>query len=286
MKRMPIFVLVIAMLACYSPVGFCEFSSYDPLAPNTSVMEDAEYDPSIATFAGTTVVLDDNGSESNHIADPEAALNAALIAQKEAEAESMYNSIVAKALNNPEPSVIKIDTQTYWQPNGYYCGPAAAMQAIHATGVASVILGLGADKTTRMHRIASVAGTTTNGTNFPGMRKALNTYTNHTYAVASVKSADPTSKLMKCIALTLNKNYAPVPCVRRSRLSYEYGTGNSGHYITVTGISFNSNKVALYDSNKNSKASGRSDGYHTITVANLKQAMVDYDRQGGRNLLY
>ncbi|QLQ36893.1 C39 family peptidase [Micromonospora robiginosa] len=145
------------------------------------------------------------------------------------------------------------------QPNFYYCGPAAARNAISVLG-----------KNIDVDAMAKEMGTTENGTNsINDITPVLNKETGKPYRSVEIRSpkADnsQTDKLRADIVHTVDDGRAVVANIAGTTTDTD-GTTHSfegGHYISVVGYQNNGETVTIADSANPNTASYR------ITVDNL-----------------
>lgn len=139
---------------------------------------------------------------------------------------------------------LKVDYEA--QPNFYYCGPAAARNALSVQG-----------KDINVDTMATIMGTTENGTNsINDITPVLNKETGKTDAYRSVEiktaKADTkqTDTLRNDIMRTIDNGRAIVANIAGTATDTN-GDAHSfegGHYISVTGYRDNGNTVTIADS--------------------------------------
>ncbi|WP_343441759.1 C39 family peptidase [Micromonospora schwarzwaldensis] len=153
----------------------------------------------------------------------------------------------------------ELDVRYEAQPNFYYCGPAAARNAISVLG-----------KNIDVHAMAREMGTTENGTNsINDITPVLNKETGKTYRSVEIK--DPkandtqTDKLRADIVRTVDDGRAVVANIAGTTTDTDGSTHSfeGGHYISVVGYQNNGTTVTIADSANPNTASYR------ITVDNL-----------------
>ncbi|WP_343446061.1 C39 family peptidase [Micromonospora schwarzwaldensis] len=153
----------------------------------------------------------------------------------------------------------ELDVRYEAQPNFYYCGPAAARNAISVLG-----------KNIDVHAMAREMGTTENGTNsINDITPVLNKETGKTYRSVEIK--DPkandtqTDKLRADIVRTVDDGRAVVANIAGTTTDTDGSTHSfeGGHYISVVGYQNNGTTVTIADSANPDTASYR------ITVDNL-----------------
>ncbi|GHJ13731.1 C39 family peptidase [Micromonospora sp. AKA38] len=153
----------------------------------------------------------------------------------------------------------ELDVRYEAQPNFYYCGPAAARNAISVLG-----------KNIDVHAMAKEMGTTENGTNsINDITPVLNKETGKPYRSVEIKDrkADDkqTDKLRADIVRTVDDGRAVVANIAGTATDTD-GTTHSfegGHYISVVGYQNNGTTVTIADSANPNTASYR------ISVDNL-----------------
>ncbi|WP_431937536.1 C39 family peptidase [Micromonospora sp. RP3T] len=153
----------------------------------------------------------------------------------------------------------ELDVRYEAQPNFYYCGPAAARNAISVLG-----------KNIDVHAMAKEMGTTENGTNsINDITPVLNKETGKPYRSVEIKTgkADDkqTDKLRADIVRTVDDGRAVVANIAGTATDTDGGTHSfeGGHYISVVGYQNNGETVTIADSANPNTASYR------ITVDNL-----------------
>ncbi|QKW15244.1 C39 family peptidase [Verrucosispora sp. NA02020] len=139
----------------------------------------------------------------------------------------------------------QLDVRYEAQPNFYYCGPAAARNALSVQG-----------KNIDVHTMATQMGTTENGTDsINDITPVLNRETGKD-AYKSVEINTPTAdnhqtdKLRDDIIRTIDEGRAVVANIAGTTTDTT-GTTHSfegGHYISVTGYTDNGNTVTIADS--------------------------------------
>ncbi|MFI7214378.1 C39 family peptidase [Micromonospora maritima] len=147
----------------------------------------------------------------------------------------------------------ELDVRYEAQPNFYYCGPAAARNAISVLG-----------KNIDVDAMAKEMGTTENGTNsINDITPVLNKETGKTYRSVEIKSgkADDkqTDKLRTDIVRTVDDGRAVVANIAGTATDTD-GTTHSfegGHYISVVGYRDNGKTVTIADSADPTMASYR-----------------------------
>ncbi|MCZ7438016.1 C39 family peptidase [Micromonospora sp. WMMC241] len=153
----------------------------------------------------------------------------------------------------------ELDVRYEAQPNFYYCGPAAARNAISVLG-----------KNIDVDAMAKEMGTTENGTNsINDITPVLNKETGKPYKSVEIKTgkADDTQtdKLRADIVKTVDDGRAVVANIAGTATDTD-GTTHSfegGHYISVVGYQDDGRTVTIADSANPDQASYR------ITVDNL-----------------
>ncbi|MFI6129314.1 C39 family peptidase [Micromonospora sp. NPDC051141] len=153
----------------------------------------------------------------------------------------------------------ELDVRYEAQPNFYYCGPAAARNAISVLG-----------KNIDVHAMAKEMGTTEDGTNsINDITPVLNKETGKPYRSVEIKTgkADDkqTDKLRADIVHTVDDGRAVVANIAGTATDTD-GTTHSfegGHYISVVGYQNNGTTVTIADSANPNTASYR------ISVDNL-----------------
>ncbi|PTA42285.1 C39 family peptidase [Micromonospora sp. RP3T] len=153
----------------------------------------------------------------------------------------------------------ELDVRYEAQPNFYYCGPAAARNAISVLG-----------KNIDVHAMAKEMGTTENGTNsINDITPVLNKETGKPYRSVEIKTgkADDkqTDKLRTDIVRTVDDGRAVVANIAGTTTDTDGSTHSfeGGHYISVVGYQNNGTTVTIADSANPNTASYR------ITVDNL-----------------
>ncbi|WP_343446117.1 C39 family peptidase [Micromonospora schwarzwaldensis] len=153
----------------------------------------------------------------------------------------------------------ELDVRYEAQPNFYYCGPAAARNAISVLG-----------KNIDVHAMAREMGTTENGTNsINDITPVLNKETGKTYRSVEIKDpkADDTQtdKLRADIVRTVDDGRAVVANIAGTTTDTDGSTHSfeGGHYISVVGYQNNGTTVTIADSANPNTASYR------ISVDNL-----------------
>ncbi|WP_431727463.1 C39 family peptidase [Verrucosispora sp. TAA-831] len=139
----------------------------------------------------------------------------------------------------------QLDVRYEAQPNFYYCGPAAARNALSVQG-----------KNIDVHTMAKEMGTTENGTDsINDITPVLNRETGKD-VYKSVEISTPTAdthhtdKLRQDIVRTIDDSRAVVANIAGTTTDTT-GTTHSfegGHYISVTGYTDNGNTVTIADS--------------------------------------
>ncbi|MFI7077448.1 C39 family peptidase [Micromonospora sp. NPDC049903] len=139
----------------------------------------------------------------------------------------------------------QLDVRYEAQPNFYYCGPAAARNALSVQG-----------KNIDVHTMAKEMGTTENGTDsINDITPVLNRETGKN-AYKSVEISTPTAdsrqtdKLRDDIVRTIDNGHAVVANIAGTTTDTN-GTTHSfegGHYISVTGYTNNGDTVTIADS--------------------------------------
>ncbi|WP_405090353.1 C39 family peptidase [Micromonospora sp. NBC_01392] len=178
------------------------------------------------------------------------------IAAHAAPAPTGKAAVVAADRNSGER---ELDVRYEAQPNFYYCGPAAARNAISVLG-----------KNIDVHAMAREMGTTENGTNsINDITPVLNKETGKPYRSVEIKTgkADDrqTDKLRTDIVRTVDDGRAVVANIAGTTTDTDGGTHSfeGGHYISVVGYQNNGTTVTIADSANPDTASYR------ITVDNL-----------------
>ena len=147
------------------------------------------------------------------------------------------------------------------QPNFYYCGPAAARNALSVQG-----------KDISVDAMAKEMGTTENGTNsINDITPVLNKETGNKNAYRSVEIRDhqandkQTDKLRADIVRTVDDGRAVVANIAGTTTDTDGGVHSfeGGHYISVVGYRDNGNVVTIADSADPNQAS------YQITVEHL-----------------
>ncbi|MGC4892129.1 C39 family peptidase, partial [Micromonospora sp. DT227] len=163
------------------------------------------------------------------------------IAAHAAPAPAGKAAVVAADRNSGER---ELDVRYEAQPNFYYCGPAAARNAISVLG-----------KNIDVHAMAREMGTTENGTNsINDITPVLNKETGKPYKSVEIRSpkADDrqTDKLRTDIVRTVDDGRAVVANIAGTTTDTD-GTTHSfegGHYISVVGYQNNGTTVTIADS--------------------------------------
>ncbi|SCG45261.1 C39 family peptidase [Micromonospora coxensis] len=139
---------------------------------------------------------------------------------------------------------LKVDYQA--QPNFYYCGPAAARNALSVQG-----------KDIDVDAMAKIMGTTENGTNsINDITPVLNKETGKTDAYRSVEIKTPkadtkqTDTMRADIVAAINDGHAIVANIAGTATDTNGGVHSfeGGHYISVTGYRDNGHTVTIADS--------------------------------------
>ena len=139
----------------------------------------------------------------------------------------------------------QLDVRYEAQPNFYYCGPAAARNALSVQG-----------KNIDVHTMAKQMGTTENGTDSINDITPVLNHETGTNAYKSVEINTPTAdthqtdKLRDDITRTIDEGRAVVANIAGTTTDTT-GTTHSfegGHYISVTGYTDNGNTVTIADS--------------------------------------
>ncbi|MFI6129254.1 C39 family peptidase [Micromonospora sp. NPDC051141] len=153
----------------------------------------------------------------------------------------------------------ELDVRYEAQPNFYYCGPAAARNAVSVLG-----------KNIDVHAMAKEMGTTEDGTNsINDITPVLNKETGKTYRSVEIKTgkADEkqTDKLRADIVRTVDDGRAVVANIAGTATDTDGNTHSfeGGHYISVVGYQNNGTTVTIADSANPNTASYR------ISVDNL-----------------
>ena len=154
-----------------------------------------------------------------------------------------------------------LDVRYEAQPNFYYCGPAAARNALSVQG-----------KDISVDAMAKEMGTTEAGTNsINDITPVLNKETGKPDAYRSVEISTPaadtkqTGKLRHDIVKTVNDGRAVVANIAGTTTDTDGNTHSfeGGHYISVVGYTDNGNTVTIADSADPNTAS------YDITVEHL-----------------
>ena len=160
-----------------------------------------------------------------------------------------------------KPAERKLDVRYEAQPNFYYCGPAAARNALSVQG-----------KDISVDAMAKEMGTTEAGTNsINDITPVLNKETGKNDAYRSVEISTPaadtkqTDKLRHDIVKTVNDGRAVVANIAGTTTDVDGNTHSfeGGHYISVVGYHDNGNTVTIADSANPNTAS------YDITVEHL-----------------
>ncbi|SCG36707.1 C39 family peptidase [Micromonospora coxensis] len=139
---------------------------------------------------------------------------------------------------------LKVDYEA--QPNFYYCGPAAARNALSVQG-----------KDIDVDAMAKIMGTTENGTNsINDITPVLNKETGKTDAYRSVEIKTPkadtkqTDTMRADIVAAINDGHAIVANIAGTATDTNGDTHSfeGGHYISVTGYRDNGHTVTITDS--------------------------------------
>jgi len=160
-----------------------------------------------------------------------------------------------------KPSERKLDVRYEAQPNFYYCGPAAARNALSVQG-----------KDISVDAMAKEMGTTEAGTNsINDITPVLNKETGKNDAYRSVEISTPaadtkqTDKLRDDVVKTVNDGRAVVANIAGTTTDVDGNTHSfeGGHYISVVGYHDNGTTVTIADSANPNTAS------YDITVEHL-----------------
>ncbi|MCP3786347.1 C39 family peptidase [Micromonospora sp. A3M-1-15] len=153
----------------------------------------------------------------------------------------------------------ELDVRYEAQPNFYYCGPAAARNAISVLG-----------KNIDVDAMAKEMGTTENGTNsINDITPVLNKETGKTYRSVEIKDGKADDKqtdtLRSDIVRTVDDGRAVVANIAGTATDTDGNTHSfeGGHYISVVGYQDNGKTVTIADSANPNTASYR------ISVDNL-----------------
>ncbi|MFF5179916.1 C39 family peptidase [Micromonospora sp. NPDC000316] len=155
----------------------------------------------------------------------------------------------------------QLDVRYEAQPNFYYCGPAAARNALSVQG-----------KDISVDAMAKEMGTTENGTNsINDITPVLNKETGKNDAYRSVEISTPaaddkqTDKLRQDIVKTVDDGRAVVANIAGTTTDTDGNTHSfeGGHYISVVGYTDNGNTVTIADSANPNTAS------YQVTVEHL-----------------
>ncbi|MEU5908725.1 C39 family peptidase [Micromonospora sp. NPDC047467] len=140
----------------------------------------------------------------------------------------------------------QLDVRYEAQPNFYYCGPAAARNALSVQG-----------KDISVDAMAKEMGTTENGTNsINDITPVLNKETGKNDAYRSVEISTPTAddkqtdKLRTDVVKTVDDGRAVVANIAGTTTDTNGNTHSfeGGHYISVVGYHDNGNTVTIADS--------------------------------------
>lgn len=136
------------------------------------------------------------------------------------------------------------------QKNSYYCGPCSALQEITAYG-GSVA---GSTNDAKQDTLANAMQTNSSvGTYVYKVSNVLNTYVSgYSYKRGSEMSD---YSFRQTVLKSLVNNKAPILHARTQYLSY-YNNHSTGHYICVTAINNNTDKIRLSDCNRDSRYYG------------------------------
>ncbi|SCL60985.1 C39 family peptidase [Micromonospora eburnea] len=167
-------------------------------------------------------------------------------------------AIAAHAADKPAPKPAaerELHVRYQAQPNFYYCGPAAARNALSVQ-----------DKNIDVDTMAKEMGTTENGTNsINDITPVLNKETGKTDAYHSVEIRDSkaddkqTDKLRTDIVRTVDGGRAVVANIAGTATDTDGNTHSfeGGHYISVVGYHDNGKTVTIADSANPNTASYR-----------------------------
>lgn len=169
------------------------------------------------------------------------------------------------------------------QSNGYYCGPAAVLQALYASSDAYGVPG--ANDTAKQKTLASSSYLRTDidqATSIYNMPATLQAFSGNTWKLMHVSNSNPSYN----IYTSHEKNNAVIYLVNTESLDY-YNEDEYIHYITGTGIYFDANTYATTANTRvRLQDPHYSDAYygdHTVTMDNLIEALSEISYH---NLVY
>ena len=167
------------------------------------------------------------------------------------------------------------------QARTYWCGPAAAVQALIGAGIYTYGL---SNYDAAQEIIANDSNTTTEGAYVGPLKDAMNHRINaalgnnsllYTYTTIS-SSIDQYTLVNKIIGNSIQKDRPCVVSVLLKNLPYYTGSSNGGHYITIRAINGSTGTAVIVDPHYNSAYRGE----HTVTYSQLRTML------NGRTLIY
>ena len=183
--------------------------------------------------------------------------------------EDYFSSFVGTYSTTAE-EVASVDTTLVQQLNGYSCGPASAYMAIDGwDGTGSID---GTTTEAKQERLATQMETnSTYGTYVYMLRNIINTYTDkYDYAYYEGNTLD--EFLFRIYTFnSLSYNRAPILHAKTAALSY-YNGYNTGHYIAVTEMDYNTMEVRLHDPNNTDAYYG----IHRVPYEEAYSSIADY----------
>ena len=169
------------------------------------------------------------------------------------------------------------------QSNGYYCGPAAVLQALYASSDAYGVPG--ANDTAKQKTLASSSYLRTDidqATSIYNMPATLQAFTGKTWKMLHVSNSNPSYNIYS----SHEKYNAVIYLVNTSSLSYYKGDPYI-HYITGTGIYFDANTYATTVNTRvrlqDPHYSAEYNGDHIVKMDDLIDALSDISYH---NLVY
>ena len=169
------------------------------------------------------------------------------------------------------------------QPNSYYCGPAATLMALYASGVASSVSG-----TTTTQKQATLAGSAYlktdlyGGTDTPYVASTMNYFTNRfrTWTSAQITSSSQYSTVQFYTRSNLDHGHAVVFCIEIKDTSYYNPPSTGTHFITGVEITYSGSNYTDYANItlkvKDPHYNMLYFGTHTITFNDLMWAIHDF----------
>ncbi len=157
------------------------------------------------------------------------------------------------------------------QPNNYTCGPTSVLQVLYALNCAGNVAGTtNADK---INTLAVACNTTSAGSHFANVTKAVNQYSPTMKYEAITGSTMTVSQFQGKVETSLLYNAAPILHAKTATLPY-YNGHQSGHFIAVCELDRTTGKIKVRDCNNNSSYYGE----HQETIAHVFSAINHTDR--------